>query len=203
LGAELHQRPHAARGALLQFECRRKTRGVQALGAHHGLMTRHALDLQGGAACPQRPPHTPRAARHSLRSLQAAGGGTPPRRQSVRLQVAHRRLSECFRCARGEPTDLASPLISPPPPLPSVLYLQHHQLFAYHQLLSHALRTLPPPPPASTFGPAAPATGPTSAFSVNFAPSTPVRAFAFDLLTSNCKGGFATRAKHRSGALEK
>jgi hypothetical protein len=29
LGAELHQRPHAARGALLQFECLRKTRGVQ------------------------------------------------------------------------------------------------------------------------------------------------------------------------------
>jgi hypothetical protein len=32
LGAELHQRPHAARGALLQFECLRKTRGVQAFG---------------------------------------------------------------------------------------------------------------------------------------------------------------------------
>jgi hypothetical protein len=31
LGAELHQRPHAARGVLLQFECLRKTRGVQAL----------------------------------------------------------------------------------------------------------------------------------------------------------------------------
>jgi hypothetical protein len=30
LGAELHQRPHAARGVLLQFECLRKTRGVQA-----------------------------------------------------------------------------------------------------------------------------------------------------------------------------
>jgi hypothetical protein len=35
LEAELHQRPHAARGALLQFECLRKTRGAQAL--------RHAL----------------------------------------------------------------------------------------------------------------------------------------------------------------
>jgi hypothetical protein len=30
LGAELLQRPHAACGALLQFECLRKTRGVQA-----------------------------------------------------------------------------------------------------------------------------------------------------------------------------
>ena len=32
LGVELHQRPHAARGALLQFEWLSKTRGVQALG---------------------------------------------------------------------------------------------------------------------------------------------------------------------------
>jgi hypothetical protein len=31
LGAELHHRPHAARGVLLQFECLRKTRGVQAV----------------------------------------------------------------------------------------------------------------------------------------------------------------------------
>jgi hypothetical protein len=31
LGVALHQRPHAARGALLPFECLRKTRGVQAL----------------------------------------------------------------------------------------------------------------------------------------------------------------------------
>ena len=30
-GAELLQRPHAARGVLLQFECLRKTRGVQAV----------------------------------------------------------------------------------------------------------------------------------------------------------------------------
>ncbi len=30
LGVELHQRPHAARGALLQFEWLSKTRGVQA-----------------------------------------------------------------------------------------------------------------------------------------------------------------------------
>jgi hypothetical protein len=34
LGAELHQRPHAARGAaLLHFECLMKTRGAQAFGA--------------------------------------------------------------------------------------------------------------------------------------------------------------------------
>jgi hypothetical protein len=32
LGAELDQRPQAARGALRQFERLRKTRGVQALG---------------------------------------------------------------------------------------------------------------------------------------------------------------------------
>jgi hypothetical protein len=31
LGAELHQRPHAARGALLQFDWLRKARGAQAL----------------------------------------------------------------------------------------------------------------------------------------------------------------------------
>jgi hypothetical protein len=30
LGVELHQRPQAARGALLQFECLSKTRGTQA-----------------------------------------------------------------------------------------------------------------------------------------------------------------------------
>jgi hypothetical protein len=31
-GAELLQRPQAVRGALLPFECLRKTRGAQALG---------------------------------------------------------------------------------------------------------------------------------------------------------------------------
>ena len=30
LGVELHQRPQAARGALLQFECLSKARGAQA-----------------------------------------------------------------------------------------------------------------------------------------------------------------------------
>ena len=34
LGAELHQRPHAARWALLPFECLRKTQGTQAV--RHG-----------------------------------------------------------------------------------------------------------------------------------------------------------------------
>jgi hypothetical protein len=33
LGAELHQRPHAVRGALLQSACLRKTRGAQAFGS--------------------------------------------------------------------------------------------------------------------------------------------------------------------------
>jgi hypothetical protein len=33
LGAELLQRPQAARGALLHFECLSKTRGVRAFGA--------------------------------------------------------------------------------------------------------------------------------------------------------------------------
>jgi hypothetical protein len=33
LGVELHQRPHAARGALLRFERLSKTRGAQAFGA--------------------------------------------------------------------------------------------------------------------------------------------------------------------------
>jgi hypothetical protein len=31
LGVELHQRPQAARGALLHFECLSKTRGAQAV----------------------------------------------------------------------------------------------------------------------------------------------------------------------------
>jgi hypothetical protein len=31
LGAELHQRPHAARGALLQFDCRIETRGTKTV----------------------------------------------------------------------------------------------------------------------------------------------------------------------------
>jgi hypothetical protein len=35
-GVELHQRPHAARGALLQFECLSKTRGAQTVRARRG-----------------------------------------------------------------------------------------------------------------------------------------------------------------------
>ena len=93
LGVELHQRPQAARGALLQFECLSKTRGAQAFRAWRGRLCAECIGLAplfpGGA------------------------GGTKPllfttRRPSQNVQEENR------SCARDQVVVARPPVLTPP-----------------------------------------------------------------------------------------
>jgi hypothetical protein len=98
LGAELLQRPHAARGALLQFECLRKTRGVQAFGS-----------------CSRRPGRDGRATSSvSGRARAFAGGAKPLLFTTHRQAVSNVQEEENLSCARGQVVIARPPVLTPP-----------------------------------------------------------------------------------------
>jgi hypothetical protein len=97
---ELHQRPQAARGALLQSECLRKTHGVQAFGS-----CSRAEDLAGMAEL-----------RPLLPGRGGAGGEKPllllhnPQALPCQSNVQAENLS----CARGQVVIARPPVLTPP-----------------------------------------------------------------------------------------